>query len=227
MVVKIVKLIFVSILFACSVKAQSEVMLHLNERFFESLLDALFSQNAQLEFSIAEFDEVLKSETSKFHKVGFKDSFIELRCDEKIRLQRQVGKQKTAVYFREGKIFMPVAFMGSYNLPIIGCVDFSGIAETNLDLYFNKQTQTLLGRVTVSRVNLSGTGGIGGTLLAKLVQSSIDKRINPINLLQLEKLSFTFPIKDDAKVEIKMKAIGLRHQIVNGGLNVFIKYQFN
>jgi hypothetical protein len=225
MIVKITKLIFALIFFVCSVKAQSEVMLHLNEKFFEAFLDALFRQNAQLEFSIAEFGEIPKSETSKFYKVGLKDSFIEPRCDEKIRLQRQIGNQKTAVYFREGKIFMPIAFTGSYNPPLIGCIDFSGIAETNLDIYFNPRTQTLLGRVTVSSVNLSGTGGIGGTLLARLVQSSIDKRINPINLLQLEKLSFTFPI--DAKIEIKMKAIGVRHEIVNGGLNVFIKYQFD
>jgi hypothetical protein len=193
-------------------------MVHLNEKFFETFLDALFKQDSQLEFSIAEI-----ASKPSIDKVSFRNS----QCDEKIRLQRQIGNVKTAIYFRDGKILLPIAFTGSYNPPLIGCIDFSGIAETNIELYF--ESQTLLGRVVVSSVNLSGTNGIGGSLIAKLVQGSIDKKINPVNILNLEKLSFAFPIRDKSEVraEIKMRATGLRYEVINGGINIFIKYQFD
>lgn len=212
------RLFVVLTILTISVKAQSEIMVHLNEKFFETFLDALFKQDSQLEFSIAEI-----ASKPSIDKVSFRNS----QCDEKIRLQRQIGNVKTAIYFRDGKILLPIAFTGSYNPPLIGCIDFSGIAETNIELYF--ESQTLLGRVVVSSVNLSGTNGIGGSLIAKLVQGSIDKKINPVNILNLEKLSFAFPIRDKSEVraEIKMRATGLRYEVINGGINIFIKYQFD
>jgi len=212
------RLFVVLTILTISVKAQSEIMVHLNEKFFETFLDALFKQDSQLEFSIAEI-----ASKPSIDKVSFRNS----QCNEKIRLQRQIGNVKTAIYFRDGKIFLPIAFTGSYNPPLIGCIDFSGIAETNIELYF--ESQTLLGRVVISSVNLSGTNGIGGSLIAKLVQGSIDKKINPVNILNLEKLSFAFPIRDKSEVraEIKMRATGLRYEVINGGINIFIKYQFD
>lgn len=212
------RLFVVLTILTISVKAQSEIMVHLNEKFFETFLDALFKQDSQLEFSIAEI-----ASKPSIDKVSFRNS----QCNEKIRLQRQIGNVKTAIYFRDGKILLPIAFTGSYNPPLIGCIDFSGIAETNIELYF--ESQTLLGRVVVSSVNLSGTNGIGGSLIAKLVQGSIDKKINPVNILNLEKLSFAFPIRDKSEVraEIKMRATGLRYEVINGGINIFIKYQFD
>ncbi|GIU81031.1 MAG: hypothetical protein D6687_00280 [Acidobacteria bacterium] len=226
---KLIRLALFLTFLAISAKAQSEVTLHLNEKFFEELLNALFRQDVQLEFSLAKSAEKPDlQEAIEFRKAKFINAeAIETQCN-KIRLQRQLNNTKTAVYFRDGKILVPIAFTGSYNPPLIGCIDFSGIAETNINLYFDPQTQTLLGKVTVLSVNLSGTGGIGGSLIARLVQGSIDEKINPINILELEKLSFTFPIRDrnEIKAEIKMKAVGIRHEVINGGLNVFIKYKF-
>ena len=151
-------------------------------------------------------------------------SQIQNACNEVIRLQRERDGVKTSVRFRDGRISAPIAFMGSYNPPLIGCVDFAGVAETNIELEFDRQRRALVGRAKVLNVNLSGTGGIGGSLLARIVQNSIDKKINPIEILQAEKVSFVVPIQTAGN--LRMKAIGVKHEVANGFLNVRVVYEF-
>jgi hypothetical protein len=131
---------------------------------------------------------------------------------------------RTAVRFREGKILAPLAFSGGYSPPFVGCVDFAGWAETNIDLEFDQANQRLVARAFVSNVSLNGTGGVGGTVIAKMIQSAIDKKVNPIELMKLDKISFTVPIQNSATM--KMKAVGVRHEVVNGAVNVHIIYEF-
>ena len=73
-------------------------------------------------------------------------------------------------------------------------------------------------------VNLNGSGGVGGNLIAKMVQSSIDRKVNPIEIVNLDKVSFAVPIQNAPG--LKMKAVGIRHEISNGTLNVHIAYEF-
>ena len=227
-------LVFAVLTFVSLTKGQkAEVTVSLNERFFDSLLDAMFKNFNAPEFPLAENGSKFKVQSSKSAVLSFSDSNPTIQnpksksqnCNETIRLQREIEGVRTAVRFRDGKIYTPLAFSGSYNPPLIGCVDFQGFAETNIDLEYDKQTQTLVGRVRVLNVQLSGTGGIGGSLIAKLVQSSIDKKINPIEILQADKLSFVVPIKN-ANASLRMKATGIRYEVTNGALNVHIAYEF-
>jgi hypothetical protein len=146
------------------------------------------------------------------------------QCSETIRLQREIDGVRTAVRFRDGKIYAPIAFSGNYNPPLIGCVAFSGWAETNIELEYNAERQSLIGRARVLNVSLSGTGGVGGSLVTRLVQNAIDKRINPIQILQADKISLVVPIQNSGS--LRMKAIGIRPEIANGVLNVRVVYEF-
>lgn len=191
-----------------SVSAQkTEITIGLSEQFFDTVIDALFQTDSPLEFAIG---EKVSSEAS---------------CRESIRLKREIGGVRTAVRFRDGKIVAPLAFNGSYNPPFIGCVDFSGWAETAIDLEFDAANQRLVARARVLNVNLNGTGGVGGTVIAKMVQSAIDRKINPIEIIKLEKISFMLPVQNSAN--IKMRAVGVRHELQNGVLNVYISYEFS
>ncbi len=231
---KILSLIFVILTLVSLTNAQkAEVTVTLNEQFFDSLLDAMFKNFNAPEFPLAENGLKFKVQSSKSSVLSFSDDNTLIQnpkskiqnCNETIRLQREIEGVRTAVRFRDGKIYTPLAFSGSYNPPLIGCVEFQGFAETNIDLEFDKQTQTLSGRVRVLDVRLSGTGGIGDSLIAKLVQSSIDKKINPIEILQADKLSFVVPIKN-AGGSLRMKATGIRYEVTNGALNVHVQYEF-
>jgi hypothetical protein len=209
---------------------QAEVVITLNEQFFDALLDAIFKNTTPPEFPISANGRESRVE-SRESRVGSRESFVssfgeERRavCNDVIRLKRENEGVRTSVRFREGKISAPIAFSGSYNPPLIGCVDFSGVAETNIELEFDSRKQALVGRATVLGVNLSGTGGIGSGILARLVQSSIDKKINPMQILQMEKVSFVVPVQNSGS--LRMKAVGMRHDIANGALNVRIAYEF-
>ncbi len=233
---KVVSLMFSILLVVSLAKAQTaEVAVSLNEQFFDTLLDAMFKNFNAPEFPIAVMQEREKGRKGKREKgsyvnIGFENEGRRTTdegrvCNESIKLLREIDGVRTAVRFREGKIYAPIAFSGAYNPPLIGCVEFSGWAETTIDLEYARNSQKLIGKVRVLNVSLGGTGGIGGGLLAKLVQSSIDKKINPIEILQTDKLSFVVPVQN-AGGALRMKAVAVRHEIANGVLNVYIAYEF-
>lgn len=216
---KLTGILFALLLLISSAQAQAaEVTIQLNEPFFDALLDALFKDAGAPEFPLAGniLDEALPSNS-------FGPSAA-AACRETIRLQREIAGTRTAVQFREGRISAPIAFAGSYNPPLVGCIDFSGVAQTTIDLEFDNERQSLVGRARVNDVNLSGSGGIGGGLLARMVQNSIDKKINPIQILAMDKITFMVPIQNSGS--LKMRATGIRHEIANGVLNVKIGYAF-
>jgi len=213
--------LFAVVLFTGLAFAQqkAEVTISLNEAFFDSALEALFQSGTALEFPIAE-----NSKTASEARV-VNASFVraEKECSETIKIQREMNGVRTAVRFRDGKILAPLAFSGNYNPPFVGCVPFSGWAESVIDLEFDQNAQRLVARARVLNVNLNGTGGVGGSMVAKLVQSSIDKKVNPIELFQLSKLSFAVPVKGS---ELQMRATGIRHDLQNGSINVVVSYEF-
>jgi hypothetical protein len=227
-------LILSVLLLISSVPAQTaEVTIQLNEQFFEALLDALFKNMSPPEFPLAVRSPKFEAPSSKsvlasgFSEIQNPKSEIpnpKTVCPDSIKLQREVDGTKTAVRFREGRVVAPIAFTGNYNPPLIGCIDFSGVAETAIDLEFDVKKQALIGRAKVLDVNLSGAGGIGSAFLARMVQGSIDKKINPIQILALEKISFVVPIQNAGS--LKMKATGIRHEVSGGVLNVRITYEF-
>ncbi len=227
---KILTAFFSIILLATFAQAQTaEVKISLNEQFFDALLDSMFKNAAAPEFPLSEnnpktenTNQTAKVLTSNYLTVSAAKNVV---CPETIRLQRQIDGVNTAVRFRQGKIYVPLAFTGNYNPPLIGCVGFSGWAETNIVLSFDRQRQALIGTARVLNVNLSGTGGLGSSLLTRLVQSSIDQKINPIEIIRMDKISFNVPVQNAGN--INMKAIGMRHQVGDGVLDIYVSYQFS
>jgi hypothetical protein len=234
---KILSLVFVLMLFATfTARAQTaEVTISLNEQFFEALLDAVFKNMNPPEFPLAGMREAEKERGGNAGKASFVNAdFDEDRrpktedqnptCNESIRLQREVDGVKTAVRLQNGRIYAPIAFTGNYNPPLVGCIEFSGVAETNITLEFDRERQALIGRAQVLNVNMSGTGGLGGGLLAGVVQKSIDKKVNPMRILQLDKMSFVVPVQNSGA--LRMKAVDIKTEVGNGVLNVRITYEF-
>lgn len=197
--------ILVALSLASAARAQSaEAMLTLNEAFFDEFLSALFQNFEPPEFA-------LKGEKSS-------------GCSESIRVLREINGVRTAVRFREGRIVVPLAFDGRYSAPFLGCMEFSGWADSSIELEFDRDGQRLVGRVRVSSVNLSNTSGFGGATIARMLQSSIDRKLNPIEILKLEKLSFGVPIEN--RGTILLRATSVRPEVRNGEVRLNIVYQF-
>lgn len=227
------------LLFVTAASGQkAEVTISLNEPFFDALLDSVFQNYEPPEFSIARIspyeDRTTPAETlsdsfhdpifSLFGRGGPSVDAGSPYCSETVKILRENNGVRTAVRFRDGKVYVPLAFSGGYAPPFVGCVEFSGMAEANVDLEFDQTSQRLIGKARVTNVNLDGTGGVGGTLIARLIQGSIDKKLNPIEILSLEKVSFGLPIPKTGT--IKMKAASVRPEILNGLVNIRITYEF-
>ncbi|HQZ97254.1 MAG TPA: hypothetical protein PLP21_13110 [Pyrinomonadaceae bacterium] len=225
----------VFLLISAASAQRAEVTISLNEAFFDSLLDSVFQNFDPPEFSMASTD-VYRGGAETQSGFGWGSSFWpadsgSLRlsgenpyCNESVKLLREMKGVRTAVKFRDGKIYVPLAFSGNYAPPLIGCVEFAGWAEANLDLEFDQNTQKLVGRVRVYNVNLNGTGGIGGSVIAKLIQGSIDKKLNPIEIMSLDKVSFGVPVQSSGT--LRMKAQKIKPEVGAGALNVRVEYEF-
>jgi hypothetical protein len=205
--------------FVSGVSAQkTEITISFGEQFFDALLDAVFQYAPPPDF-------ILTKNTSPARPIAIGNSFASTAaCNETVKLLRETNGKRTSVRFREGRITAPIAFSGNYNPPLIGCVPFAGVAETIVDLEFDEPNQRLLARARVSDVNLNGTGGIGGSIVARMVQGSIDRKINPIEVIKTDKVSFELPLQSSGSV--RMRATGFSHQIVNGQLVIHIAYNF-
>lgn len=203
---KILSLVFSVILFVSFASAQTaEVMVSLNEQFFDAVLDATFKNLKQPDFPLND-----KPDSS---------------CAESVRLEREMNGVKTAVQFRDGKIIAPIAFTGKYNAPLLGCLDFRGWAETHLELEVDQNSNTLFARANVKNVQVNNIPSFAGGVVARLLQGSIDRKINPVKLLLLDKLSFIIPVSV-SDGNLKMNAKSLRHEIGQNALNVYITYEF-
>ena len=218
--ISLVVSLFAVLLFASATRAQqAEVTISFSEPFFDALLDSLFEHGGPPEIPLA-----AKENKTAPPKTRLSNAFATKGpCTETVKLLRENDAVRTAVRFREGKIYMPIAFSGGYNPPFIGCVDFAGYAESNIDLEFDKQGQKLIGRVRVLNVVLNGTGGIGSSVVTKMVQSAIDKKLNPIELIKADKLSFTLPVQNTS---IRMEASAIRSEVVNNSLQIHVDYNF-
>ena len=207
---------------------QPEIKMTIGEDFFEAVIEALLAGPDFPEFSIASV-----TDKSRQNEVIWPDStysFIPAMffaskngiCREVITLRREGGGRRTSLKLSEGKITAPLSFTGQYNPPFIGCVQFAGVADTEIDLEFDQQSRRLLARARVLNVNLEGSGGVGGTVIARMVQGSIDRKINPIELINLDKLSFLVPIQSGSRLQLTAR--NLRTETFPGRIDVYVSY---
>jgi hypothetical protein len=199
---------------------KTEITISFSEQFFDALLDAVFQYTEPPQFSLAE--NKVRSDDPLFIAASFSPPAAP--CNESIKVLRENGGTRTSVRFRNGKIVAPLAFTGNYNPPLIGCVPFAGTAQTNIELDFDEANQRLIARAKVNDISLNGTGGIGGSLIARMVQGTIDKKINPIEIIRTDKVSFMLPLQNSNSV--RMKATGFTHDVAGGQLNVHVAYEF-
>jgi hypothetical protein len=213
--------VFAILLFSAGfARAQNapEVTVTLNEQFLNSFLDAVFTNLDTPTFQLSE----IKTAKPEIEKVKFEKT----KCVESITLLREMNGVRTSVRFADGKILAPIAFTGNYDIPFVGCSNFKGWAEADLNLVYDAAKQTLFGRVKVNKVDLNGVPGIASGVVGRFVQGSIDKKINPLEILRAEQISAIVPVQY-ANGAIKLKATNMRTEIAGNALNVRVAFEFS
>ena len=147
------------------------------------------------------------------------------QCASEIRLKREVGGVRTAVHFENGRIVGPLAFAGAYSASYLGCIEFSGWADAEVKLEFSSERRALVARFYLRQIHLNDVPAVANGPLLNMVQTAIDRRYNPVDLITLDQLSTIVNIQP-AKGALKLRAREIRPEITPAGLTLHITYEF-
>ena len=188
--------------------APAEATITVNEQFLNSFLAAIFDN---------------LSEPSMPLTIGGAQSTAQ--CASEIRLKREADGVRTAVRFEEGRIVGPLAFAGAYNVSLMGCIDFTGWADSEVVLSYDSARRALVARFQLRNIHLNNTPTMLNGPLLSMVQGTIDRRYNPVELFTLEKLSTRVEIAP-AKGALQIRAKEIRPEITSSALTLHIIYEF-
>jgi hypothetical protein len=189
----------------------AEATVTVNEQFLNSFLTAIFDnlQEPSMPLTIG----------------GASTQGPSAQCASEIRLKREVAGVRTAVHFENGRIVGPLAFAGAYSSSLMGCIEFSGWADSEVDLEFNSERRALVARFHLREIHLDNVPAIANGPLLNMVQTAIDRRYNPVDLFTLEQLSTSVNIQP-AKGALRLRAKEIRPEITPSALTLHVIYEF-
>lgn len=192
----------------------------LRQEFFNEILGAIFKDMKPPAFPLGMAEN--RAPTGGAEYEAFRQ---DAACDGLITVLPEGSGVKTGVRFENDRISAPMAFSGSYNSPF-GCAHFTGWAQTALELRFDKDQQTLYGRVNVETVNLDGVNPVLSGFVTPIVQTSLNNRVNPIPILVGRQISMDVPIASTGG-NLKAQVNDMRAEFKDNALNLYVVYGFN
>jgi hypothetical protein len=147
------------------------------------------------------------------------------QCASEMKLKREVNGVRTAVHFENGRIVGPLAFSGAYNQSLMGCIEFSGWADSEVTLEFDKGRRALVARFHLLNIHLADAPIVLNGPLLTLVQNAIDRRYNPVELFTLDQLSTSVNIQP-AGGALRLQATEVRPEITPAAIALHITYEF-
>ena len=191
------------------------VVIALEQNFVDAVLSTTFNGLGTPTFQLGQTrDGVEHIETAA----------LQSGCTNTITLLPEGSGAKTGVQFRNGNIYAPLAFTGSYNLG--GCMQFKGWAQTSIKLNFDQEKQIVYGYVNVEGVNLEGVNPIANNFVTVFVQGAINQKVNPLILMTEPQLSLMIPVKA-SNGAVKARAKDVRAEILDGSLKLYLTYEFS
>jgi hypothetical protein len=145
-------------------------------------------------------------------------------CENRITVLGEGSGVRTRVSFENNKIAAPLAVSGSY-ASMFGCMQFTGSAQANLELRFDPDRQAVLGQITAENVDIDGVNPFFSALLTPIVQSTLNERVNPIQILDGRQLAVNLPVEATGSTLIG-KVADVRAEVKDNGLNLFVTFQF-
>jgi hypothetical protein len=186
----------------------AEATVTINEQFLNAFLTAMFDN---------------LNEPAMPLTVGGAQSSA--NCASEIRLKRENASTRTKVNLENGKIAGTLAFAGAYNQSLMGCIQFTGAANTDVDLSYDANRRAVLARFQVREIHLNNAPAMLNGPLLSMVQSAIDRRYNPVEVFTLDKLSTRVDIQP-AGGALQLRAKEVRPEVTPAGITLHITYEF-
>jgi hypothetical protein len=192
------------------------VVIALEQSFIDSVLATTFSGLGTPTFQLGQ----TRNGSERVEQAVFQGG-----CTNSITLLQEGSGVKTGVQFRNGNVYAPMAFTGSYNLAG-SCMQFKGWAQNKITLSFDQDKQTVYGYVDVEGVNLEGVNPIANNFVTVFVQSAINQKVNPLVLVSEPQLSLMIPVKA-SNGAVKARAKDVRAEVLDGSLKLYLTYEFS
>jgi len=199
-------------------------VLTLDEKFFDTLLSTIFRDLNAPAFRLAAMPK--ESEIALAQPAGVR--FVQVQeggCTNQVVLAQEGGGVRTGVSLKNGQIIAPLAFSGSRAL-FGNCMNFSGAAEANIQLYFKPEEQTLYGQITISSVNLDNVSPLASPFITGFVQTAINQKVNPLVIMRGAQLSLNVPVQA-SNGTLKAQAKDVRSEVKDGALRLHVTYDFS
>jgi len=193
---------------AASSGPSAEATITINEQFLNSFLTAMFDN--------------LKEPSMPLTIGGAQSSS---NCASEIRLKRENAGTRTAVHLEGGKIVGTLAFAGAYYQSLMGCIEFTGSANTDVNLEYDASRRAVLARFYVREIHLNNTPAMLNGPVLSMVQAAIDRRYNPVEVFTLEKLSTRLEIQP-AGGALQLRAKEVRTEITSAAIILHIMYEW-
>ncbi|MDQ3131382.1 MAG: hypothetical protein M3Q99_11560 [Acidobacteriota bacterium] len=146
------------------------------------------------------------------------------QCEGKITLLPEGSGVQTGLRFENNRLSAPLAFSGSTNV-LGSCIQFNGWAQANLELRYDATQQTVFGQINVETVNLDGVIPVISSFVTPIVQSTINQRVNPIQILQGKQIALNVPINaTNGNLQANVKDV--RAEVKDNALNLYVIYDF-
>jgi len=192
------------------------VVIALEQSFIDAVLATTFSGLGTPTFQLGQ---------SRNGEERIEQALFQGGCTNSITLLAEGSGVKTGVQFRNGNVYAPMAFTGSYNLAG-SCMQFKGWAQNKIRLSFDQEKQTVYGYVDVEGVNLEGVNPIANNFITVFVQGAINQKVNPLVLVSEPQLSLLIPVKA-SNGAVKARAKDVRAEILDGSLKLYLTYEFS
>lgn len=192
----------------------------INQQFFDTILSTIFRDLNAPSFPVglAESKSPLDANQTSFA--------LRQECENRIVLKPEGSGTTSGIRLENGQIVAPLAFGGRVNVPLVGCTDFNGWAQGNLELRFDEEQQNVVGIINVETVNLDGISPLASPFITPVVQSTLKDRVNPIQILRGEQIALNLPIQAAAGT-LQARVKDVRSEIKGNAVHLYITYNFS
>ncbi len=193
----------------------------LRQDFFNEVLDTIFRDMNAPAFPLGLANIQTPKDTGDVLYAAFQEPN---QCDGKITVLPEGSGVRTGLRFENNRLAAPLAFSGSYNSPV-GCLQFTGWAQANLELRYDSTQQAVFGHINVETVNLDGVNPIFAGFVTPIVQSTLNTRVNPIQILQGKQIALNLPIASTG-ANLRANVKDVRAEVKNSALYLYVIYDF-
>lgn len=191
------------------------VTVTVDERFFDSVLGTIFHQLGPPQFQLSQ-----NQPQSNPQPAASQNS-----CGSVLVLNPESDNVKTGVRLTGGKIMVPLAFTGSYNV-LTQCLQFKGTAQATVDLSFDQSKETVFGQLNIEDVHLDQVPPIVSNLVTAFVRKTISQQLSAFEVLQVSHLALSLNVQASGG-SVKARVKDVRAEVQEGALKLYLTYDFS